>query len=112
VSGFLAGQLKNSPHGFHAVQLLPRFKFMQDNEQIKIIDGGENSNFMPRYRQIVGDSWNSTDSYFQLQIIPGLTCDIPYEAIEKFKRLNLYEEPNDYFKNFFRFIFSCNLTTQ
>ena len=88
----IADKLRESPHGFHAIQLLPRFKFMQTNEGIKVIDGGENGGFQPRYRQILGDSWNSTDSYFQLQVIPGLICDIPYETVEKFKRLDLYSQ--------------------
>ncbi len=88
----IADRLRESPHGFHAIQLLPRFKFMRVDEGLRVIDGGENGNFLPRYRQILGDSWNSTETYFQLQIIPGLTCDISYETVQKFKRLNLYEE--------------------
>ena len=89
----VADKLRNAPEGYYVIQLTPRYKFLSNLDgELKVIDGGENGRFLLRHRQIVGESWNSIDSYFQVQIIPGLTCKIPYEAVEKFKRLNIWDQ--------------------
>ncbi len=87
----VSDKLKEAPHGWYVIQLTERYKFMPEDKGLKVVDGVEDGQFQLRYRQITGESWNSTDIHFQLQIVPGLTCDIPYESVEKFRRINVYD---------------------
>jgi len=87
----VADRLRNAPDRFYAIQLAPRYKFLSNKERgLEVIDAGEGGRWLLACRRIVGMRWNPIDSYFQVQIIPDLTCNIPYEAVEKFKRLDIW----------------------